>query len=70
MLQVGSKRVPTILRNSGDYWGLGLCPLFRIAETRQQTFRKLDLFPSSGEEETPTVLGPLEGANLNHSVAQ
>jgi hypothetical protein len=29
------------------------------------TFRKLDLFPSSGErEKTPTRLGPLESANL------
>jgi hypothetical protein len=33
------------------------------------TFRKLDLFPSSGErgKKTPTQLGPLERANLNHS---
>jgi hypothetical protein len=32
------------------------------------TFRKLDLFPFSGEggEKTPTQLGPLERANLNH----
>jgi hypothetical protein len=29
------------------------------------TFRKLDMFPSAGEE-TPTLLGPLEKANLNH----
>jgi hypothetical protein len=30
-------------------------------------FQKLDLFPSSGEvRETPTLLGPLERANLNH----
>jgi hypothetical protein len=30
-------------------------------------FRKLDLFPSSGEEmETPTLMGPLERAKLNH----
>jgi hypothetical protein len=30
-------------------------------------FRKLDLFPSSGEGgKTPTQLGPLERANLNH----
>jgi hypothetical protein len=29
-------------------------------------FRKLDHFPSSGEGwETPTLLGPLERANLN-----
>jgi hypothetical protein len=29
-------------------------------------FRKLDLFPSSGEEKTSTLLGPLERANLNY----
>jgi hypothetical protein len=30
-------------------------------------FRKLDLFLPSGEgRETPTLLGPLERANLNH----
>jgi hypothetical protein len=29
--------------------------------------QKLDLFPSSGEgRETPTLLGPLKRANLNH----
>jgi hypothetical protein len=31
------------------------------------TFRKLDVFPSSGEEwAIPTLLGPLESTNLNH----
>jgi hypothetical protein len=30
------------------------------------TFRKLDLFPSSGEGKKPTQLGPLEIANLNY----
>jgi hypothetical protein len=29
------------------------------------TFRKKDLFPSSGEGKVPTVLGPFEGANFN-----
>jgi hypothetical protein len=29
-------------------------------------FRKLDLFPSLSKGETPTPLGPFEGANLNH----
>jgi hypothetical protein len=28
------------------------------------TFRKLDLFPSSGEGRTPILLGPLEKGNL------
>jgi hypothetical protein len=40
-------------------------PVFQI--TRNTTFRKLDLFPFSGElRETPTLLGPLERANLNN----
>jgi hypothetical protein len=30
------------------------------------TFRKLDLFPSSGEEKNQILLGPLERASLNH----
>jgi hypothetical protein len=31
------------------------------------TFWKLDLFPTSREgRETPTLLGPLKSANLNH----
>jgi hypothetical protein len=30
------------------------------------TFRKLDLFPSSGEGKKPILLGPLERASLNH----
>jgi hypothetical protein len=35
---------------------------------KNTTFRKLDLFPSSGEggEKILTQLGPLERANLNH----
>jgi hypothetical protein len=36
-------------------------------ELENTTFRKLDLFPSSGEErETSTLLGPLERDNHNH----
>jgi hypothetical protein len=39
------------------------CPEFQ--ELENTTFRKLDLFPSSGEwGETPTLLGTLERANL------
>jgi hypothetical protein len=34
-------------------------------------FRKIGLFPSSDEgKETPTLLGPLERANLNHWTTQ
>jgi hypothetical protein len=53
--------------NTQNYWVFGLFPLSCILENR--AFRKLDLFPSSGEDEgedkkTPTLLGPLERANL------
>jgi hypothetical protein len=46
--------------------GVGLFPSSGILENT--TFRKLDLFPSSGEGggEDTTQLGPLERANLNH----
>jgi hypothetical protein len=40
------------------------CPEFSILEN---TFWKLDLFPSSDKGmETPTLLGPLERGNFNH----
>jgi hypothetical protein len=32
-----------------NYWIYGLCPSSGILETTNATFRKLDLFPSSGE---------------------
>jgi hypothetical protein len=52
-------------RNSQNF--SGLFPSSGIPK-KNTTFRKLDLFPSSGEggEKTPTQLGPLERANLNH----
>jgi hypothetical protein len=43
----------------------GICPSSGILENI--TFRKLNLFPSSGERrESPAPLGPLERANLSH----
>jgi hypothetical protein len=37
--------------NIRDYWVFRLCPSSDILETlKNTTFRKLDLFPSSGEE--------------------
>jgi hypothetical protein len=46
-----------------NYWVIGLCPSSGILETRNTTFRKLDLFPSSGEGgKTLSQLGPLERA--------
>jgi hypothetical protein len=40
-----------------NYRVFGLCPLSGILKTEEQ---KLVLFSSSGEEEIPTLLGPLE----------
>jgi hypothetical protein len=46
--------------------GFGLFPSSGVAGSRDMTFRKLDVFRSSGErgEGTPTQLGHLERANL------
>jgi hypothetical protein len=46
----------------------GLFPSSDVLGSINTTFRKLCLFPSSGEgvKNTPTQLGPLEKANLNH----
>jgi hypothetical protein len=53
-------------------WVFGLCPFSGIlTKLENTTFRKLDLFPSSGYGwETATLLGPLERANLNHWTQQ
>jgi hypothetical protein len=51
-----------------NFWVSGLNPTSGV--WRNTTFRKLDLFPYSGKrgwgKKTPTHLGPLERANLNH----
>jgi hypothetical protein len=56
-----------MVHNSRSYW---LLPSVRRPETQileDTTFRKPDLFPSSGEGgETPTLSGPLERAHLGH----
>jgi hypothetical protein len=53
--------------NTENYWVFGLFPSSGILEnTKETTFRKQDLFPSSGGGKTPTQVGPLERANLNH----
>jgi hypothetical protein len=53
-----------------NYWVFGHFSSSGILRNRNTTFRKLDLFPSSGEggggEKTPTQLFPLERAHLNH----
>jgi hypothetical protein len=44
-----------------DYWVFGLCPSSGILKTQKNTtFRKMDLFPSSGEGTGDTYsVGPL-----------
>jgi hypothetical protein len=52
-----------VVQNLQNFSGLFPSPCI----PKNTTFRKLDLFPSSGEggEKTPTQLGPLKRANLN-----
>jgi hypothetical protein len=54
-----------------NYWVFELCSLSGIQKTPESTtFLKLDLFLSSGEGgRIPTLLGPLEGAHLNHQTS-
>jgi hypothetical protein len=48
-----------------DYWEFLVC--WSSVIKKNTTFRKLDLFTTSGEGwETPTLLGSLERANLNY----
>jgi hypothetical protein len=56
--------VTLIIPESLDLWTLAIVRNYKSLENITLTFRKLDLFSSLGEaRETPTVLGPLEGAN-------
>jgi hypothetical protein len=50
--------------NTRDFWVFGLGPSSAIL--KNTTFRKLDLFPSSGKGVGDTPLGQLERANFNH----
>jgi hypothetical protein len=59
--------IKKIFKNQ-NYWVFGLCPSSVFEKLDNTTFRKLDLFASSGEGETPTLFGPLLRANLNHRV--
>jgi hypothetical protein len=53
-----------------NYYIFRLRPSSGILKKLQSTrFRKLYLFPSSGEGETPALLGPSERANLIHTTA-
>jgi hypothetical protein len=68
-----SSGIYTIFQN---HWVSGLCQSSGILNTRKlvlenTTFRKLDLFPSSGEGKgTPTLLSQYERSNLNHWTQQ
>jgi hypothetical protein len=56
-----------MLYTTQNHWVCGLCPSSEILIARKHSVSELGLFPSSGKEkQTPTVLGPLGKANLNH----
>jgi hypothetical protein len=48
--------------NTKNYWVFGLCPSSVLQKLENMVFWKLDLFLSSGERETPTLLSLLERA--------
>jgi hypothetical protein len=55
--------------NTRDYIFLSSLSIFQYLENT--TFRKQDLFPSSGEGVGETyLLGPLEIADLNHVISR
>jgi hypothetical protein len=68
MASTKEKTYYTVVQNSQNF--SGLFPSSCIP--KNTTFPKLDLFPSSGEggEKTPTQLGPVERAHLNHWIVQ
>jgi hypothetical protein len=53
--------------NTQDYWGFWtLSIVWYSINTKEHNFQKLERFPPSSEEqETPTLLGPVERADLN-----
>jgi hypothetical protein len=53
-------------KDTQNYWVFGLCPLPGILESRKQCFRNWICFHPHVKGEIPTLLGPLERANLNH----
>jgi hypothetical protein len=57
--------------NTWTHWVFGHYPLSSILRTLENTtFWKLVLFSTSGMgEETPSLLGPLERANLSQQLA-
>jgi hypothetical protein len=62
----GFSRTLTLVCNTQNHLVSGLCPSSGVLNST--AFRKLNLFPSSGEgTEKPTLLGPSERANLSHN---
>jgi hypothetical protein len=56
-----------MMYNTQNYWVFGLCPSYGILDTRRYDVSETGYIrPQLGGRETPTLLGPLEGANLNH----
>jgi hypothetical protein len=49
-----------------NYWVFGLCPLPSILETRKNSILETGSVSILRWGKTPTLLSPLEGANLNH----
>jgi hypothetical protein len=50
--------------NTQNYWVSGLCQSSRTLNTRKQCFENWIYFSSCEEREKPTLLGPLERADL------
>jgi hypothetical protein len=59
--------------NTQNYWVFGLCPLSSILETRKHNVSETGCFHSQvrgAGGKTPTLLGPIERANLNYKVTR
>jgi hypothetical protein len=54
--------------NTQNYMGFCCCPSSNILNIEKTTLWKVNLFLSLVEEGTPTLLGPLEKANISHSI--
>jgi hypothetical protein len=53
--------------NTQNYWGFRLLPFSGTLETREHSVSETESVSFPGETgNTPTLLGPLERANLNH----
>jgi hypothetical protein len=52
--------------NAQNYWVFRLCPSSGILKTTKYYFGNWICFRRQERGETPTLLGPLERANLNY----